>query len=297
MYLISEVRSIFNPSAQGLLIFEYIGSPPYKHLTMEVLEARIKQVFFSFSSLWIAAIILLTCSIYQKNIYLIIGFVANIPWLAFNICAVNNNIAALYTYYSFPLMIVLAWPILSTLIQYGPSPPKKRVKQAIFLQALILVSGLFSWKPWENKFVFEPSYAARWGSWTLQEGVLHSDKANEFIDTLQTQSKIIGPIAVSYSVGSLITDWETQKLLMSAEQYILDKKPIRINTFIKFSKDIGLVSTDEFNKIISKNNLVNYYYVPNTTIRLFTSLTPRQLGKLYPLMTQHYRLFIPGKKP
>ena len=95
----------------------YLGDPHLAHLSAGLIAQRI--LFFLVGRPYILYPALGTCiwALRARNPYVVLAFAAGIPWLLLHLLAKSPLAGALVSYYVFPFLIALAWPLLGVLRQ------------------------------------------------------------------------------------------------------------------------------------------------------------------------------------
>ena len=93
----------------------YLGDPPLAHLSAGLIAHR--ALFFLVSRPYILypALGAGVWSLRARNPCVLLGFVANIPWAAVHLLAKSPLAGILVSYYAFPFLIALAWPLLGAM--------------------------------------------------------------------------------------------------------------------------------------------------------------------------------------
>ena len=95
----------------------YLGDPPLAHLSAGLIADR--MLFFLVGRPYILYPALGACiwAVRARNPYVVLAFVAGIPWALIHLLAKSPLAGALVSYYAFPFLIALAWPLLGVMRQ------------------------------------------------------------------------------------------------------------------------------------------------------------------------------------
>ncbi|THD50640.1 MAG: hypothetical protein E8A46_17630 [Bradyrhizobium sp.] len=95
----------------------YVGDPPLAHLGAGLIAHRIG--FFLVGRPYILYPALGACiwALRARNPCVVLGFVAGIPWALLHLLAKSPLAGALVSYYAFPFLIALAWPLIGVMRQ------------------------------------------------------------------------------------------------------------------------------------------------------------------------------------
>ena len=92
----------------------YLGSPPLAHLTPALVGQRLLAFLVSRPYIVYPALGACAWALRTRNPYLVLGFAANIPWTMVHLLAQKPLAGALVSYYAFPFLIALGWPLVAT---------------------------------------------------------------------------------------------------------------------------------------------------------------------------------------
>lgn len=129
------VQSRFVPGT-GQFTDIYSGPGFFAHLTPELVAGRLRgylherlYAFAGFGACLLAFVV-------TRRPVLLLGALACLPWLAIQLVAFSEAAGGLFSYYAFPFVVLLAWPLI---VRADASPGAAR---RLFIVALI--GGLFS---------------------------------------------------------------------------------------------------------------------------------------------------------
>jgi hypothetical protein len=95
----------------------YLGDPPLAHLSAGLIADRIR--FFLVGRPYILYPALGACiwALRARNPCIVLAFAAGIPWLLLHLLAKSLLAGTIVSYYAFPFLIALAWPLLAAMRQ------------------------------------------------------------------------------------------------------------------------------------------------------------------------------------
>ncbi len=280
------VTAAFRDYYSGIMGGVYLGNPPLAHLSWSLLAGRLKLIAGEHPYLWLGLIFTSITAIRARNIYYMVGYVACIPWFLVNWMAFNNNTGHLYAYYAFPFILILMWPMLAMFWRYGNDVPHKAMRQAMTLQMLLILSGLFVWGDGDDGLQFEPYYGARWGAYTIQQSTLNRRLVQDFVVKFETGAGDLGTVAGDEGMLSLIKYGQYQ-----------GRDLVRIDTknpvdTVAYMESVRGYQFPPVVAQVQKNHLIHHYCLQGTTICLFSN---RSFAQVAPLST--YLIEIPYKVP
>jgi hypothetical protein len=95
----------------------YLGDPPLAHLSGGLIADRIRFFLVGRPYILYPAIGACIWALRARNPYLVLAFAAGIPWALLHLLAKSPLAGLLVSYYAFPFLIALAWPLLVALRQ------------------------------------------------------------------------------------------------------------------------------------------------------------------------------------
>jgi hypothetical protein len=171
----------------------YLGTPAFAHLDWALMRHRLHRLAQNRSYIYLPCFLTLTIAARQRRWALAIGPLAGVPWIAMTLVARSPQAGELMSYYGFPLMIGLCWPMLAARLEAGPDQPRValRLLAANVMLSIVLFTvsgGMHDGRPWEN---FGPPDTAR---------IAATEAA---LDEILSHRHEIGPFVVDDAVGAL----------------------------------------------------------------------------------------------
>ncbi len=276
MWMSLAARSYYSSTFQDI----YSGNPPFAHITAHMLWQRATIMSTEHFYLWSSFLITAFVAYRARNPYMLVGFLAYIPWFILNWIALNPNTGHLYAYYAFPFITSLAWPLISVMLHHGNPLPRYAVKQAFKLQVAMVLLALVMWNETDKKPEFGPTFGARWGSYSIQHGADGRIESRNFIKNLQAGAGNLGKVIADSGILSLAKGGEYQGAHMLR---IETDKPA--DTIIYMEPYQGLPASQVIEQA-ARNKLNAHYCMPATTICMFTKRSAGQLGLFLAMMVE-----------
>lgn len=114
LVLVSTQSTLANgPSA---LAQTYIGAPPFVTLTLATVAGRLFGYLAFRAYIVLPAIIAIWWAMRTRNPYILVGYVAFVPWGLLQLVARSDIAGTLSGYYGFPFMIASFWPLVGVLL-------------------------------------------------------------------------------------------------------------------------------------------------------------------------------------
>jgi len=95
----------------------YLGDPPLAHLSTGLIADRMLSFLVGRPYILYPALGACIWAVRARNPYVVLAFAAAIPWLLVHLLAKSPLAGALVSYYAFPFLIALAWPLLGVMRQ------------------------------------------------------------------------------------------------------------------------------------------------------------------------------------
>lgn len=110
----------------------YLGRPIGAHLSWQLISARTATFLTDWGYAVWPVIVLIAVALWRRNALLLAGALAPIPWVLLSLLAVKE--VGLMAYYSFPLIIAIAWPTIAM----PRSPFAVQLQLALALCSIVL---------------------------------------------------------------------------------------------------------------------------------------------------------------
>lgn len=171
----------------------YLGSPMLAHVNWHFLGNRIYRLGQNRSYIYLPFLLTLAAAARRRDLLLAIGPLAGLPWLGLALVARSSQAGELMSYYGFPLMIGLCWPMVAAV--WSTARPARVFALRLFAVNMLLSVALFAFsggmhdrRPWNS---FGIPNAQRMAA---------SDAA---LDMLLANRPVMGRMIVDDEVGSL----------------------------------------------------------------------------------------------
>ena len=104
------VQRLLFPGASAF-VRVYLGDPPLAHLTAASMTKHVLNLFFNRLYLLLPFFGACAWAILARNRTVLLGYVASLPWLCVQLLAVSMLASMVSSYYAFPFLIAMAWPL------------------------------------------------------------------------------------------------------------------------------------------------------------------------------------------
>jgi hypothetical protein len=183
----------------------YAGDPPFAHLTLEELGARLSFIVVHRPYLWAPAVLALVFAARTRDAHLAAGWLAQLPWLALQLSAAHESIARLYAHYPFPLLVSIGWPLVALGWRRGGDASQRERRTAIALTAACIALSLFGY--WQDRGVVLAAASPEVGGLVAPAKLLRTRDATErFVDDIRARRTALGRIVATDTAVALAGD-------------------------------------------------------------------------------------------
>jgi hypothetical protein len=95
----------------------YLGDPPLAHLSAGLIADRMLSFLVGRPYILYPALGACIWALRTRNPCIVLAFVASLPWVLVHLLAKSPLAGSLVSYYAFPFLIALAWPLLAVMRQ------------------------------------------------------------------------------------------------------------------------------------------------------------------------------------
>jgi hypothetical protein len=171
----------------------YLGTPVLAHVDWAFVGHRVYRLGQNRSYIYLPFFLTLAIAVRRRDWALAIGPLAGVPWVALALVAKSSIAGELMSYYGFPLMIGLCWPMIAGQRTFASGDP--RIALRLLATNVVLSIALFAFsggmhdrRPWQS---FGLPDTAR---------IVATEAA---LDEILSHRDEIGPFIVDDAVGAL----------------------------------------------------------------------------------------------
>lgn len=95
----------------------YLGTPPLGHVDVALISDRLLYLVVNRPYIALPTLATAVWAIRARNPAVLVGYVAAFPWLLLHVLAKSPLAGTLSSYYAFPFLIALGWPLIAVLRQ------------------------------------------------------------------------------------------------------------------------------------------------------------------------------------
>jgi len=136
----------------------YLGEPLFQHINKEFLYQNLKFFLTQRGYLYLPFMAAIFFSIYFKNKFLLVAFLASIPWFLLSFIAISPMPHTFSNYYGFVFITALSWTSFAFLINYKLTEQIPKLSNVILSFIFITVVSILTFngsghvdpKPWKK---------------------------------------------------------------------------------------------------------------------------------------------------
>jgi len=113
----------------------FLGDPPFAHMDWHTLYARCLTLLKHSRYVYFPFVCVVVWSAISRRLFYALGYLSVVPWFVLCLCASSDSAAYFSTYYGFPFIVAIFWPLLALtcLAPDFDSPAKKARFLAVYL--------------------------------------------------------------------------------------------------------------------------------------------------------------------
>ncbi len=238
----------------------YLGVPPLAHLTTDLLVERLHALVVGRPYVVYPMLGAALWALLARQALIVLGFVASLPWLLIHLMAKAPLAGTLASYYAFPFLLALGWPLVAAMGTGGARPAEFRIPVSAFAGLLLLsfipAIGLHDpgRLPLPAAFVSPPTYARQ----TSTDGA---------VAALSAARPTLGRLFVGNGIAALAPNAFTRDEVPFLEGDGNDAPGAQPDTVAFLSDGYD---AERLSKIARSEALNVHYIVPGTSILIMT---------------------------
>jgi len=184
-----------------LLMANYLGDPPFAHVTGQLVLIRFFGYFVFRTYIVLPALCAIGWAIAAKNPYIVVGYVAFIPWTLLQLLSVNDAIGTIPYHYGYPYLVASFWPLVGVLLASRRTGRPINIRGTLVGFAVIVAASFVGVSRQAN-----PSGAALIPSFTGMPSFAEQSAVERAIRVLRSARAELGRIMVEDGVVALAPD-------------------------------------------------------------------------------------------
>ena len=244
-------------TGQSSLARIYLGDPPFGSLSPEILAERLLGYLAYRTYLVLPALIAAIWAVATRNPYVLVGYIAFVPYLLLHLTARSDIAATLSGYYAYPFLIAAFWPLLGVWLDRRRQGERATATVPVLAFAA-MIAGSFAAVPRQ----YNPGGLEYPASLVSPPSLTRESTTERAIAELSRAKPMLGRVIVDDSVLALAPDdYAPSETLLAREHEPPD-------TAIYFDQGYGAKTV---RAMATAADLTREYRVPGTSIRLATN--------------------------
>lgn len=232
----------------------YLGEPAFGKISLPVLRERLLGYLQFRTYIVLPGLVALFWAVRTGNPYLVLGYVAFLPWAALHLMAESDIAGTLSGYYAYPFLIASFWPLLAVLAERRQrAVPSAAVPTVLGFAAMIGASFT------ALGYQANPGHMALPAGFWSPPSLARQAATDNALGQIVRAKAVLGAVMVDGSVLGLVPDgfaksetvWESGDRVPDAVVYFA-----------------GAYESEAAQRLAEKAGLDHRYEAPGTAIRL-----------------------------
>lgn len=246
----------------------YLGAPPFAHLNAALAGLRTLIYLFGRSYIFLPAGCAVIWAIVTRNPYLLVGYIACIPWAILHFVAKSEVAGNLAGYYGFPFMGAAFWPLIGWQMRAQRSAARRWEPLAGFGVMVLASFTALSAQP-------NPTGVPLWSGFTNAPILAEQSRVELAMAAIHADHAKLGRVLAGGSIVSL------KPSAFRYDETFLNGPPKARDTVIFFAGDRDSKASAS---VAGASGLKRHYAISGTPIRLITNVEAAQLPKVGALL-------------
>jgi len=256
---------------QPPLIRVYLGDPPLGSLTLAIVTERLLGWLIYRTYIVLPALIAILWAVRARNPYIVVGYVAFLPWALLHLTAQNDIAGTLSSYYAYPFMIASFWPLAGALLE-----PRLRGCRSSAVVSVLAFSAMIAGSFTALSRQANPGHLELPASFFSPPSLARQAITDRAVEQLSRWKARLGTVLVDTSVLALAPDGYAENETISGA------RTSHPNTVIYFANGYEAATAQA---IASAAGLDRHYQAPGTSIRVATDRSLDQSSPLAALLS------------
>jgi hypothetical protein len=196
------------------LMNEYLGHPLFSHVEISAMAMRLLGWLAYRRYFVVPAICALVWAIVRRNPYIILGYVAFIPWALLHLMAVREMLGSLPSYYAFPYMFASLWPLIVIFIQQHHAGEHRATFEPVCGFALLIAASFAG-----SQYLHNPTHIAFPTGFVSLPSFARQAAMDQALARLAGAQEL-GTTLVDQSILALIPEKYTAENILSGESHL-----------------------------------------------------------------------------
>lgn len=199
------LQHVVYPGQTSSLKRVFLGDPIGAHITWHLVAERVQRVLTDWGYAVWPAVIVLVVALWRRNLVLLAGALAPMPWVALALLAVRD--IGLADYYAFPLIVTIAWPTIAQPHDVFAVRLQLLVAIVSILLFVALSGPIADRAPWRTSFFADWSAVGRYET-VLRDAVSRRGE----LGRLMLDDGVISLVPEAAGLDEWTRQWEVDRL-------------------------------------------------------------------------------------
>jgi hypothetical protein len=249
----------------------YLGDPPLGTLNFAIVTERLLGYLVYRTYIVLPALIAILWAVHARNLYIMVGYVAFLPWAILHLIACSDIAGTLSGYYAYPFMIASFWPLVGFLFDWRLRGGHKSAAVCVLAFSAMIAGSFTALSRQAN-----PGHLELPASFLSPPSIARQAMTDRAIEQLSQSKAELGTVLVDGSVLALAPDG------YAYGETVWGGRNSHPNTVIYF---VDGYEAETARAIASAVGLDHRYLVPGTAIRLATDRSLSPFSSLAVLLT------------
>jgi hypothetical protein len=249
----------------------YLGDPPFGTLTFAVVTERLLGWLTYRTYIVLPAVIAALWAVRAHNPYIVLGYVAFLPWAILHLTAQSDIAGTLSGYYAYPFMIASFWPLAGALLERRLWEYRRSAVVSV-LAFSAMIAGSFTALSRQA----DPGHLELPKSFLSPPSLARQAMTDRAVEQVSRSKAELGEVLIDGSVLALAPDG------YAYSQTVWGGRTSHPNTVIYF---VDGYEAGAARAVATAAGLDHHYLVPGTSIRLATDRSPAPSSPLAALLT------------
>jgi hypothetical protein len=243
----------------------YLGSPPFAHVTALLLATRAVGLVIGRAYIFLPAMCAIVWAVIARNPYLLVGYIAFIPWTVLHLLAKSDLAGTFSSYYGFPYLVAMFWPLLGWRMR--PTGPQWQP----LVGFVVMIAASFTALPMQHN----PSHVPLLAGFLDPPSFAEQARVERAMTAIVDRGPAFGRLVAGDSVASLRPE------AFRADETLWGGPPDVPDTLLYFAGDRDAAAMAA---LAARFGLADRFAVAGTPMRVVTDRPAAALGALAPLL-------------
>ena len=258
-------------TGQSSFVRIYLGDPTFSTLTIAVVTERLLGWLTYRTYIVLPAVIAVLWAVRARNPFIVLGYVAFLPWALLHLTAQSDIAGTLSGYYAYPFMIASFWPLVGALLERRLGEYRRSAVVSVMAFSAMIAGSFTALSRQAN-----PGHLQLPESFLSPPSLARQATTDRAVEQLSRSKAELGMVLVDGSMLALAPDG------YAYSETVWGGRTNHPNTVIYF---VDGYEAGAARAKAAAAGLDHQYLVPGTSIRLATDRSPGPSSPLAALLT------------